>query len=262
MLYSLKRCLRMAVTAGLLVSGMAWGAQGYVYSLSGDVQAAIGTHEPVKVEKNQQLIDNVIITTGPNSSAVLKFIDGTVIVLDEKTAFQIQRYNYDAKAPSKIAAQFAMLRGGLRSITGEISSKNRQAYKLATPLATISIHGTDFVALLSDKLYVSVKSGAIVVSNAAGAAAFAAGQSMAVANATTAPISITAGPTRIADIMVHTVPANIPAPVPVATAGTAGAFPLAPVVPGVGTAVAAAAAAIAAVAGNDSTTSHATTTHH
>jgi len=178
----------------LLGSSMAWAAQSYVYETSGDVKAATGTALPVAVKKDQPLPDNTTVTVGPKSSAILKFEDGTVILLNENTSFQIQKYAFDNKDPSKISALFSMLKGGFRAVTGLISSRNREAFKVATPLATIGIRGTDFMVQLVNPLYMQVFVGAVNMSNAGGTAFFTAGQTARVQSRTSLPASIPGAP--------------------------------------------------------------------
>lgn len=209
----------------LLAAGSAYAAttQGYVHEVSGDVQAAIGAGKPVAVLKNQELENNTTITTGPNSNIVLKFVDGTVIALNQNTSFQIQKYDYNEKAPSTMTAAFAMLRGGLRAITGAMSARNRDGFKLATPNATIGIRGTEFFAQLVNPLFVQVVAGSVSVSNAAGIATFAAGQTASVASATSLATSIPAVPAGTFGTLPSVpVPPAVPAPVP-AGAGAGGA---------------------------------------
>ncbi len=49
-----------------------------------------------------------------------------------------------------------------------ISGKNKRAYRVNTAMATIGIRGTDYEAVLSDKLELQVHQGTIAVENNAG----------------------------------------------------------------------------------------------
>lgn len=180
-----------------LASGPLLAQQGFVQEvIRGDVKAAIGSGKPVTVVKGQTLLNNTTVTTGPDSMAILKFYDGTAIVLNQNTSFLIQKYEYDEKSPSTMSALFSMVRGALRVITGNISQRNRDGFKLATPQATIGIRGTAFsVAALAgaaNPAYMQVVQGAIAASNTAGTIAFAAGTTGTVASATTLATSIAA----------------------------------------------------------------------
>jgi len=246
----------------LLASSQVYAAaaQGYVHELSGDVQARIGAGKPVAVAKNQGLVNDTTITTGAKSNVVLKFLDGTVIVLNENTSFQIQKYEYNEKSPSTMSALFSMLRGGLRALTGAISGKNREGFKLATPIATIGIRGTEFMAQLVNPLYVQVAAGSISVTNVAGVASFAAGQSGIVATSTSLGAAIPAVPGGTFGALPSIpVPPAVPGPIPAgASAGGAGGAGAAGAAAGgvsgaaIGAAAAAAAAAAAIAGGSDS----------
>ena len=241
------RFFALVFFAALSVSGssFAQGAQGYVQEVSGNVTAQVGTGQPAKVEKGQTLVNNATITTAPQSYAVLKFEDGTAVVLKENTSFQIQNYAYNAKAPENANAIFNLVRGGLKMITGLVTSRNRDALKVATPLATIGIRGTEFIAELVNPLYLQVISGTISATNAAGVAAFTAGQTAVVTSSTALGglvSQVPPGVLQMPNVPLTPVPATVPPGAPVGGAvvgGGAGA---------VGTAAAIGAAAAAGVA--------------
>jgi len=213
----LKCCKFIALVIGglsLLGSSLAWAAQGYLYEARGDVTAATGSALPLAVKKDQLLPDNTTVTVGPKSSATLKFEDGTVILLNENTTFQIQKYAYDEKDPSRISALFSMLKGGLRAVTGLISSRNREAFRVATPMATIGIRGTEFLVQLTPKnqIYMQVLVGTVNLSNAGGTGIFSAGQTAFVPTPTARPAPVSAPPRGTFGAMPA---AKLPPPVPV-----------------------------------------------
>lgn len=230
--------------------------QGYVQEVSGNVSAQVGTRTPERVGKGQTLVSNAIITTGPQSFAALKFADGTAILLKENTSFQVQNYAYNPKAPENASAIFNLLRGGLRLVTGLVTSRNRDALKVATPLATIGIRGTEFIAELVNPLYIQVINGVITVTNAAGTVVFSAAQAAVVANPSTlgnlVPLNqVPPGVFQMPDYPLTPVPEAVPPGSPVG--GVVGT-------PGLGAAIAIGAAAVAGVAaaGTDTATTH----HH
>ncbi len=243
--------------AALAMSGPSFAqrAQGYVQEVSGNVTAQVGTGQPAKVEKGQTLVNNATITTAAQSFAVLKFEDGTAVLLKENTAFQLQNYTYNPKAPENANAIFNLVRGGLRMITGLVTSRNRDALKVATPLATIGIRGTEFIAELVNPLYLQVINGVISVTNGAGTVLFSIGQTAVVSSSTTlgglVPMSqVPPGVFQMPNYPLTPVPTTIPPGAPVG-GGVTGAA--------VGTALAVGAAAVAGVAAaseNQSSASH------
>ena len=176
-----------------LVSGSAFAAVGQLYDASGEVKTALGSQIEKAVGKGASLQNDMIVTTGDRSHAVLKFEDGQVIALQANTSFRIHDYHYNRKEVEKSNMFFSMLKGGLRAITGLIGSKHRAAFKLETNTVTIGIRGTDFMVVMSsDQMYSNVVSGSISMSNAAGTAVFSAGQTALAASATTLPAAISA----------------------------------------------------------------------
>ncbi|MGH8662113.1 MAG: FecR family protein [Burkholderiales bacterium] len=231
--------------------------QGFVQEVSGNVTAQVGTRSPQSVGRGQTLVSNAIIATGPGSYAALKFEDGTAVLLKENTSFQVQSYTYNPKAPENASAIFNLVRGGLRMITGLVTSRNRDALKVATPLATIGIRGTEFIAELVNPLYVQVVNGVVTVTNAAGTVVFSAGQAALVANPSAlgnlVPLNqVPPGVFQMPNFPLTAVPEAVPPGSPVGGTVTAG-----------GAGAAAAAIGAAAAAGVlMSTESETTTTHH
>jgi hypothetical protein len=249
----------LAGAASLAASGpllaQAQKAQGYLHEVSGNVTAQVGGGQPQKASTGEGLLSNTTLVTGPQSYAVLKFEDGTVVVLKENTSFQIQDYRFSAKAPEQSSALFNMVRGGLRMITGLVTSKNRDALKVATPMATISMRGTEFLAELTNPLVVQTISGVVGLTNTAGTVLVSAGQIASVANSTTLASVGAAGSIASPNIAQVTMPPTTPGLVPAGpAAGAAGGA-----IGVVGVAVGAAAVAGVAAAGGGG---GGTTTHH
>jgi hypothetical protein len=196
-------------------------AVGYLHEVSGSATVQESGGLPHKTSKGDTLVNGATVVTGPQSYVVLKFEDGTVVVLKEDTSFQIQSYSYNATAPEVSTASFNMVRGGLRMITGLVTYRNQDALRVATPMATISARGTHFLAELTNPLLVQVISGAVGVANTAGTATVVAGQVATV----TSPSTL--GTVRLAGTMpgptlpdIVTPPAT-PGPIPVVAGGAA-----------------------------------------
>lgn len=236
-------------------------AQGYVHDLSGDVQARIGNGKPVTVAKNQVVGNNTTILTGPQSNVILKFSDGTIVALDQNTSFLIQNYNYEEQAPAATSALFSMLRGALRVLTGAISSKNRDSFKLATPVATIGIRGTEFLVQFRSPLITQTITGTTSVTNVAGTTLVGAGQAVSVATATSTAVSLAAlPPGTFGNLPGLTMPPATPGGVPGAGAGASGGGAGGAAGGLGGAAVGGAAAVAAAAAAAGSSSSSGTTT--
>ncbi len=239
----------------------AYAAIGTMYDTRGDVKTVLGGQQPQSVGKGAPLENNMIVSTGEASSAVLKFEDGQIIALQSNSSFQIRDYSYDTKNVEKSSLFFSMLKGGLRAITGLIGAKHPAGFRLQTPNATIGIRGTDFMLVMQNPLYANVVSGSISISNTAGTAIFNAGQAAVVTSATTLPAAISA-----AAIPAGTFTPLGAIPVPVAPLPGAGSVPGggastgAAATTGVSTTAVAVGAAVAvgvaAASNNNSTTTH------
>jgi hypothetical protein len=235
--------------------------QGYVHEVSGNVFGQVGAGQQARVEKGMTLPANSTVTTQAKSHAVLKFEDGTVVLLKENTTFQVQSYSFNPKIPENANAVFNLVRGGLRMVTGLLTSRNRDALRVATPLVTIGIRGTEFTAELTNPLFVACQVGAVSLTNAAGTLLVGAGQFASVATATQLGTLIPALQVPPGVLNFPKVP--LPAPAPgLAPAGGPG-----PIGGGLGatgaagTAAVAGAAAAAGIAASSSDSSG-TTTHH
>jgi hypothetical protein len=204
-----------------------------VYVVNGDVFVSRGKNPAHRVDENEAIASNTLVTTGENSSALLKFEDGQVVTMQPDSSFLVREYRYDANKVADSNIVFSMLKGGMRFITGLIGKAKKQAFRLAAPNATIGIRGTDFMVVMADKsMYSRVKTGRITMTNAAGLKTVRAGQSVVVASpkVLASVVSASAIPadtfTELSSIPVDpdAIPAPVTAPVtpvPGAEVGTA-----------------------------------------
>lgn len=201
----------------------AWAAGGYVYDAVGSVSVAIGKNPPRPVVKNDTVASGTVIRTGDNSHAVLKFEDGQVVSMQANSTFKVREYRYEPKQVEENSIVFSMFRGGMRFISGQIGQRNPNAFRLATPSATIGIRGTEFlVVMANDATYSQVLSGSISMTNAAGTTLLAAGQTALTpsAFALTTPVpAVTVPAGTFSQVVAIPVPAAIPAPVPPPASG-------------------------------------------
>ncbi|MFK8015341.1 MAG: FecR domain-containing protein [Gammaproteobacteria bacterium] len=151
-----------------------------------DVVAADGSRRALT--RGGELSEGDRVLTGANGRVQIRMSDGGLIALRPATEFLIEAFHYD-EDPDVFATQtpvsfFALLKGGFRSITGAVGKKDKEAYRVRTPVATIGIRGTDYDAVycaadceplsralgksLADGLYIGINSGAVVVVNDAG----------------------------------------------------------------------------------------------
>lgn len=197
----------------------AWAKGGYIYEYAGDVKVAVAGGVPRVATNSMPLDDNTIVTTGDRSRAVLKFEDGQLIVLRSNTSFRINQYHYNAERVENSNIFFSLLKGGMRAVTGLIGERNKQAFKLSTPNATIGIRGTDFMLELQaeiESMLGQVTQGSVIMQTATSTGQFNAGQTAFVASPSATPVPTSVAQTAFLQTQTTPIPSNNPAPVPAA----------------------------------------------
>ena len=208
-----------AQETGAASATSAWSEGGHIYVVSGDVYIARGEKTPHRVTNDEVIGSDTMISTGENSAALLRFEDGQIVTMQSNSAFQVRQYRYDANSIENSHAIFSMFKGGLRFVTGLIGQRRKQAFRLATPTATIGIRGTEFmVAMVGDSTYSQVLNGKITMTNAAGMKVLGMGQSAVVSSsralASLVPASAIPADTFIGLLSIPVDPSEIPAPAP------------------------------------------------
>lgn len=151
--------------------------------------------------------------------------DGAMIALKPDTRFTIDEYNLndddadqagvsvDGARPDPTVASrngnavMTLLRGGFRTLTGLIGRRDKSAYRVKTPVATIGIRGTDYTAFFCgagqcggvEGLYLGVWDGGVEMTNDGGSQEYSAGEFGFVPNNNTRPGKSDASPLVAAD---------------------------------------------------------------
>lgn len=235
-------------------------ANAVLSSARGDVKSGPSVEVLMQARENQRLTSGTTVTTGANSEAILSFDDGQRVTLGQNTEFRIVDYRYDGQARNDRAI-FDMIKGALRVVTGVIGQRQRLAWSLRTPQATIGVRGTDFVVAIVNPTYVTVVQGSIAASNSAGTVVFPTGANAAITSSTALAASV---PGSALPQTATTAFANLGATPGVGTAavgaetvaGAAATTMSTPTMIAIGAAI----AGVAYIAGGDD--KPATTTHH
>ena len=160
---------------------------GEVANMEGSLSAkgADGALRPL-ANKGKVLVGDTLFT-GKDSYARIKFTDGGQISLRPKSQFKIEKFNYDEQQPGKDAANFNLLKGAMRSITGIVGKRgDPDSYNVKTREATAGVRGTKFGIRLcqrdcedvplpadgkpiADGSHFDVLEGTIIVKNSSGA---------------------------------------------------------------------------------------------
>jgi len=175
---------------------------GQVVSITGRVTATTPDGDIRQLNKGSRLYAKDTITTSYSSYTRLKFDDGSYIMLRPDSRFVIDDFKYAKKDDDR--GFFALLRGGLRVVTGLITNKKR--YKYRTSIATIGIRGTGFIVRVcnndcldiepqpKDGIYVEVTEKTIILSNNAGDFVYHQGQFAYISNNDTPAVTLPGRP--------------------------------------------------------------------
>jgi hypothetical protein len=137
-------------------------ARAVVTTLTGTAQAQRGTAAARVLRMGDEVVQGDTVSTGPNSSLVLRFDDGQVSALTSNSRMTVTQYQYNPQSGSGNVL-LSLITGGMRAVTGLIgrNTPDRVSYRAAT--ATIGIRGTD-VTIVTDggNVVVTVTEGEIV----------------------------------------------------------------------------------------------------
>jgi len=161
-----------------LAAGNAHAQAAYVHEMSGSVTAT--ANAATRALKPGDLLGaGTVVSTGDKSRAVIKFEDGQVMALAERSSFRIVEYRYVKERVRDSNMVLELLQGGLRFITGVIGATNPNGFRLTAGTATIGIRGTDVTVVYdpaTQSLIASVAVGEITITRTQGTENFGPGQ--------------------------------------------------------------------------------------
>ncbi len=129
----------------MLVQQTALAADGHFLSVVGDVRVVDARGGVARPERGGPIEAGDTVITGSPALAQIRMTDGGLISVRADTEMKLSDYAFAGGEDSAGRVLFDLLRGGLRSITGLIGARNRAAYSVRTPHATIGIRGTDHI---------------------------------------------------------------------------------------------------------------------
>ena len=183
------------------------GPAATVTHVSGPLAAhkADGSTKAISIGSKVDEGDTVV--TEKRTYARLKFNDNSEVTLKPNSQFKVEKYSYDQGNPKGDSAAFNLVKGGLRTITGQIGKRgNQDSYQMKTPTATIGIRGTiydahfcqgDSCGAIKPGLYLAVSDGGVVITNSQGnqtTLPVKAGQYVYVQSPTTPPVVLPSKP--------------------------------------------------------------------
>ena len=111
--------------------------------VQGDVRIQQANGKIEAAQRGSKVTEGDTIITSPTGYAQLTMSDEAIIAVRPDTQIKIETYRFASKEDSNEKGVLGLLRGGFRTITGWIGRKNKDAYLVRTPTATIGIRGTD-----------------------------------------------------------------------------------------------------------------------
>ena len=103
------------------------------------------------------------IITGGDAVAIIVFVDEARLSMRADSELLVKQYKVD---PTGVDTHldFELVRGGIRQISGQAARLRPERYRLNTPIASIGVRGTDFLAKTSaDAVETFVQEGKIVI---------------------------------------------------------------------------------------------------
>jgi hypothetical protein len=186
---AIRNLLPTVVAAALALAAPAvLAATGSVAQLSGtlSVKKPDGT---VRILSRQSEVHNGdLLNTERDSYAQIRFSDGAQVTMKPNTSIHVVNIRFAEQKPQEDSFVYALLRGGMRAVTGLIGKRSQDKYEVGTATGTIGIRGTTFAAddcasnregdcrRLDPAVYVTVSDGEVVLKNAQGEVGIAAGQ--------------------------------------------------------------------------------------
>jgi len=130
-----------ALTGALLCCAvsLAFAAAGMITNMTGTVQV-----NGAAVQMGASVDSGAQVSTGKGSAAIVKFMDGTTVTLDENSILRIDKYQYDSKAPARGQSEMTLVSGLMKVVDGEIAKAKPENVIFNTPDGKILVKGTAF----------------------------------------------------------------------------------------------------------------------
>lgn len=130
-----------------MTASAAFKEVGNAQMIRGTVTAEQAEQGERTLEKSSPIYESDHIKTGAKSFAVIKLKDGTRITVRPDSELGIKKYTFEE---DKEEAEYDLVKGGMRAITGLMGKKDPDTIKVKTAYATMGIRGTSYDVRLCD----------------------------------------------------------------------------------------------------------------
>jgi hypothetical protein len=127
-----------------LAASLAQAQAGRIVLSVGDVVAVRGA-DRVRLPAGASVNSGDSVVTGAESHAQIRFADDALVALKPDTEFRIEQFVYNGKPDGSERAVFRLVRGGFRTVSGQIGKVDHDHYSVVTTQATIGIRGTHYM---------------------------------------------------------------------------------------------------------------------
>lgn len=144
------RCIGSVFFAALVAfSGALFAGEiGMVLKVKGNVEIHRGA-DIIRAMKKIEVEAGDKIVTGPKDQVFLRMIDKSKMIVRPNSEVLLKELVYEKKSTDK--QETAVLKGGIRAVSGELAKRNQDNVKFSAGTATIGIRGTDIeVAIIGD----------------------------------------------------------------------------------------------------------------
>ena len=134
--------------SGLLLALISAAFAGQAGAAAGRVDFAMGNATVVGTDgRSRPVARGTELDTGDtvrtaDGRVQVRMTDGAFISLQPNTEFGIKDYRFNGKTDGTESAFYSLVKGAMRTVTGLVGRVNRNAYRVATPTATVGIRGT------------------------------------------------------------------------------------------------------------------------
>ena len=161
----LAACLFLVFFAGILHVAVAYAeTAGTFIFVRGKVWIIDSGGDKSGAKKGDLLSEGDTLVTEKNGYCQVLMADKGYMAIRPGTRLQIDTFQYRSPNEEDDKGIFSLMKGGFRAITGIIGKKNKENYKIKTPVATIGIRGTDhepmFIPISSEKSMAAATPGA------------------------------------------------------------------------------------------------------
>ncbi|NVJ52368.1 MAG: FecR domain-containing protein [Campylobacteraceae bacterium] len=136
--------MKKIVILFLIFTSLLFAEVAKVVAIKGEAHIERGDSK-ITLELNSKLEKNDIIKTKEGTKLQIIFKDETIITIGKNSTFSVNEYVFDEQN-KEYKAEFGLLKGAFRTITGKIGKIAPNKFKLKSKSSTIGIRGTQILS--------------------------------------------------------------------------------------------------------------------